>query len=105
MVGRIVASETRRDRSRAARTIVSYDVASHRRRARVSKVLLSVGDRVQKSVFECSLTVRERDELLTMLSTLIDTRTDSIRCYIQCANCDREMRAWPADGRPAIVVV
>ena len=40
--------------------LVSYDVKDDRRRARIAKVLLDYGDRVQYSVFCCQLNARER---------------------------------------------
>ena len=66
--------------------LVTYDVntetrAGRRRLARAARVCLDHGQRVQKSVFECKLTVAGFERLSHDLSDLIDPETDSIRIY------------------------
>ena len=66
--------------------LVAYDVNTETREGRkrlrrVCKVCLGYGDRVQKSVFECSLAPHELDELLRRLAGVIDPRRDSVRVY------------------------
>lgn len=43
---------------------VVYDIASDAERSRVDKTLKSFGFRVQKSVFECRLTKKGKEELI-----------------------------------------
>ncbi|MBU0567270.1 CRISPR-associated endonuclease Cas2 [bacterium] len=43
---------------------IVYDISSDSERARVDKTLKGFGFRVQKSVFECRLNRRGRNELL-----------------------------------------
>ncbi|KKO18861.1 MAG: CRISPR-associated protein, partial [Candidatus Brocadia fulgida] len=49
---------------------VVYDITSDAERERVDKVLKGFGFRVQKSVFECRLNKRGRDELIGRLEGL-----------------------------------
>ncbi|NCL75540.1 CRISPR-associated endonuclease Cas2 [Rhodococcus sp. YH1] len=62
--------------------LAMYDIASDRRRARVSELLADSGPRVQLSVFELEL-ARHRD--LTMLcdrlTGIIDHHHDQVRIY------------------------
>lgn len=66
--------------------IVCYDVstessAGRRRLRRVAKVCESCGQRVQKSVFECSLNLMQLEELERCLLAEIDVNEDSLRLY------------------------
>lgn len=49
---------------------VAYDVSDDGERARVDKVLLGFGMRVQKSVFECRLSRAMRERLMQELQEL-----------------------------------
>ena len=64
--------------------IVSYDISSNRRRYKVMKTLEGFGTRVQFSVFECNLKLREIDELRKRL-TKLSGQEDSIRFYFMGA--------------------
>ncbi len=66
--------------------IVSYDVstetaAGRKRLRRVAKVCESTGQRVQKSVFECKVTLAQYEELEQRLLAEIDLTADSLRFY------------------------
>jgi CRISPR-associated protein Cas2 len=66
--------------------IVCYDVntetkAGQRRLRRVAKVCESVGQRVQKSVFECQVTLAGLEELERRLLDEIDLQLDCLRLY------------------------
>jgi CRISPR-associated protein Cas2 len=52
-----------------------------KRRNKVAKLLLGYGARVQYSVFECDLDAPQLTAVLLELHKLIDTATDSVRCY------------------------
>lgn len=67
--------------------LVTYDVntetASGRRRLRqVAKLCVDYGQRVQNSVFECSVTPAEFVEIKAKLLEIIDSEADSIRFYL-----------------------
>lgn len=66
--------------------IVCYDVntetsAGRRRLRRVAKVCESTGQRVQKSVFECEVTLAQMEELERRLLDEIDPSLDCLRLY------------------------
>lgn len=66
--------------------IVTYDVstetaAGRKRLRRVAKVCESVGQRVQKSVFECRVDLMGYEELERRLLNEIDETQDSLRLY------------------------
>lgn len=62
-------------------TIICYDIVNDKRRTKVMKLLKGYGTRVQYSVFECYLSTQELAKLGRLLHTLIDLKTDSVRCY------------------------
>jgi CRISPR-associated protein Cas2 len=59
---------------------VVYDITSDTERGRVDRVLKGFGFRVQKSVYECRLKKRERDELIEKMKRL-DIKTGFIKVY------------------------
>jgi CRISPR-associated protein Cas2 len=66
--------------------IVTYDVSTEssegrRRLRRVAKVCESVGQRVQKSVFECRVDQMQYEELERRLLAEIDEQADNLRFY------------------------
>lgn len=58
--------------------LVAYDIADPKRLAKVSAILLSRGDRIQKSVFRCDLSKQNLVELRAALSDEINMRADQI---------------------------
>jgi CRISPR-associated protein Cas2 len=66
--------------------IVTYDVstetrAGRRRLRRVAKVCEGMGQRVQKSVFECQVNQMQYEELERRLLGEIDEKEDNLRLY------------------------
>jgi CRISPR-associated protein Cas2 len=66
--------------------IVTYDVstettAGRRRLRRVAKACEGVGQRVQKSVFECEITEMQFEQLERTLVAEIDETEDNLRFY------------------------
>lgn len=66
--------------------IVTYDVSTEskegrRRLRRVAKVCESMGQRVQKSVFECQVNDMQYEQLERALLAEIDESEDSLRFY------------------------
>ncbi|MDP3132782.1 MAG: CRISPR-associated endonuclease Cas2 [Burkholderiaceae bacterium] len=66
--------------------IVCYDVNTEskegrRRLRRVAKICESTGQRVQKSVFECQVTLAEYEELERRLLAEINLTQDCLRLY------------------------
>ncbi len=66
--------------------LVTYDVstadaAGRRRLAQVARLCVHYGQRVQNSVFECSITPSQYAELRHELETLCDESKDTVRLY------------------------
>ena len=66
--------------------IVCYDVstetkAGRRRLRRVAKVCEGTGQRVQKSVFECQVTLMQLDDLERRLLAEVNLEQDCLRLY------------------------
>jgi len=66
--------------------LVSYDVNTEdkegkRRLARVAKACKNYGQRVQYSVFECSVNEMGLERLRAKARSIIDPETDSLRIY------------------------
>ena len=66
--------------------VVTYDVstetaAGRRRLRRVARVCESMGQRVQKSVFECQLNEMQLEQLERALLAEIDEAEDNLRFY------------------------
>lgn len=66
--------------------IVTYDVSTEtpegrRRLRRVAKVCESMGQRVQKSVFECQVNEMQFEQLERNLLAEIDDQQDNLRFY------------------------
>lgn len=66
--------------------IVTYDVSTEtkegrKRLRRVAKVCEGIGQRVQKSVFECRVDLMKYEELERRLLAEIDKNEDNLRLY------------------------
>ena len=76
--------------------VVSYDVSTvtpegQRRLRRVAKTCKNYGQRVQYSVFECSVDPAQWTRLRQMLIDEIDPEKDSLRFYFLGANWRRRV--------------
>lgn len=78
--------------------VICYDVVADRARLRAAKALLRYGERVQGSVYECHLSMRELKSVQREVQGIIDPTTDRVRFYPLCER-DRES-AW-VNGRQA----
>jgi CRISPR-associated protein Cas2 len=68
------------------RILITYDVSTttpegERRLRRVARACVDYGQRVQQSVFECSLTQAQMEQLRARLLSEIDPGRDSLRIY------------------------
>ena len=61
--------------------LVSYDIPNDRRRTKIAKTLRDYGERVQYSVFECNLTKKQLQTMVSELKKLVNTDKDSVRIY------------------------
>jgi len=67
--------------------VVSYDVVDDKKRARLARLLLDYGRRVQKSVFECLVDEKQFLEMKFRVERGVDLAADSVRYYILCQRC------------------
>ncbi|WP_409449709.1 CRISPR-associated endonuclease Cas2 [Candidatus Igneacidithiobacillus taiwanensis] len=77
--------------------IITYDISDNARRRAVDHVLQAAGQRVQKSVFECMLTIEDLRGLRSKLQDTIDHESDSVRYYPLCSRCQNRVR-WQGTG-------
>ena len=82
--------------------LVTYDVNTEttqgRKRLRhVAKLCVDYGQRVQNSVFECSVTPAEFVEIKAKLLSIIDTESDSIRFYLLGKNWQNRLETIGRD--------
>ena len=66
--------------------LVAYDVATdtaqgRKRLRKVAQVCLNCGQRVQKSVFECSVSEMQYDDLRFQLLKCVNLKEDNLRIY------------------------
>lgn len=71
--------------------LIAYDVATkepegQRRLSRIAKTCLDYGQRVQKSLFECSVTPDQWVVFRNTLVELMDEEQDSLRFYFLGSN-------------------
>lgn len=83
--------------------IITYDVntetkAGRRRLRRIAKVCEDYGQRVQFSVFECSVDEMQMDALLAAFRKEIDEELDSLRIYRLHGNRDGVVHTLGKDG-------
>jgi len=92
---------------------VTYDVATdtpagRRRLRQVAQVCLAFGQRVQKSVFECSVSDMQLERLQARLLRCIDVGEDNLRIYRLLEPKERHVRSFgaftPTDFRGPLVV-
>ncbi len=66
--------------------LITYDVSTETREGRkrlrkVAQACKDFGQRVQKSVFECSVNQMQYEQLLRRLLAIIEEKEDSLRVY------------------------
>jgi CRISPR-associated protein Cas2 len=74
--------------------MVTYDISADDARRQIERTLAALGERVQRSVFECHFTLPEARLYLGRLATILDMETDSLRAYPFCN--ERTWGKWHA---------
>jgi CRISPR-associated protein Cas2 len=82
--------------------LVAYDVATEtaagrRRLRKVAKICLDFGQRVQNSVFECSVNEMQYEMLRHRLLTCIDKDEDNLRLYRLIGPKERYVETYGID--------
>ena len=72
--------------------LLTYDIADDKRRLKIAKIMESVGERVQHSVFEAYLTPQELEKLLKRANKAMSAKEDSLRIYQLCLTCREKVR-------------
>lgn len=74
--------------------VVCYDISDARRLRNVAKVMRDMGERVQKSVFECELDDEGHARMLARVRVVMNMKEDSVRVYRLCAACRKKREAY-----------
>ncbi len=83
--------------------LVCFDIVDDRARARVVKVLKEYGQRVQKSVFECTnLNEKKFLKLRQRIEDLIDNSEDTVRYYFACRQCLNKFEYSGTGQKPSV---
>jgi CRISPR-associated protein Cas2 len=82
--------------------LVTFDISDDRERTRVGKVLLELGSRVQKSVFEVMIDDDHQREALMGQLLEVTSEPDGVRFYRICERCRGD--SFSLSGEPLIVV-
>lgn len=88
--------------------VLAYDIGDDRRRAKIAKLMESLGARVQGSVFEAYLTPAELEKLLRKAEKKMRKEEDSLRVYALCKACLKRVQTH-GQGRltaaPGVMIV
>ncbi|MDH4185550.1 MAG: CRISPR-associated endonuclease Cas2 [Nitrospira sp.] len=83
--------------------LISYDVstetpAGRKRLRKVAQACQDFGQRVQKSVFECSVSEAQFEEVMRRLLDIIETTEDNLRVYRLMEPKDKYVQVYGLDG-------
>ncbi len=93
--------------------LVAYDVCTEskegeRRLRQVAKVCLGYGQRVQDSVFECSISPADMERFRARLLKILNTEEDSLRIYRLPSNREEVVevhgRDWYRDPSDPLII-
>ena len=79
--------------------LLAYDIADNKRRAKIAKLMESLGERVQGSVFEAYLTPEELKKIVTRSEKVMIIEEDSLRIYTVCEACRPRLKTL-GKGKP-----
>ena len=91
--------------------IISYDIINSSKRNRIVRILREYGTRVQKSVFECDVSEKDRLDIFSRLSQVMESLEevkDSIRFYKVCEKCLSQTRiigTGKIEERPEYIII
>ena len=80
------------------RVIIAYDVTDDRRRYRLCKALERYGERIQYSVFELSIALKDLYNLVDDLTALMDNKGDRLLVIRMCAGCQSAVGRYGRTG-------
>jgi len=93
------------------RFIVCYDISDPKRLRKMYRTMRGFGDPLQKSVFTCDLSSKERAHMVRAIPRIIDCQEDSV-LIIDTGGLDAKRESLeyigkaitPDEGRAAIIV-
>ncbi|QUS62535.1 CRISPR-associated endonuclease Cas2 (plasmid) [Synechocystis sp. PCC 7339] len=88
--------------------VITYDIPDDRRRKKVADLLEGYGQRVQYSVFECTLSKSKLQELQNRLRKIYQSEEDSLRFYPLSRHTLTQVDVWgepPLTEAPGSVIV
>lgn len=71
----------------AVTTLICYDISRDSTRARVAALLQQWGERIQRSVFICTIEPADLSALTERLRQTIDPRADAVHVVPLCGTC------------------
>ena len=93
------------------RFIVCYDISDPKRLRKMFRKMRGFGDPLQKSVFTCDLSIKERAHMMKAIARIIDPGDDSVLIIDTGAlDAKRESLEYmgkdimPDEGRAAVIV-
>ena len=79
--------------------LLAYDISDDKRRAKIAKLMESLGERVQGSVFEAYLDAAELEKILKKSEKIMKMEEDSLRIYFVCDACRPKLKTL-GQGKP-----
>jgi len=67
--------------------VPAYEMSDDKRRARIARLMESLGERVQGSVFEAYLGADELETIYKRSKKVMNEKEDSLRVYALCQSC------------------
>jgi CRISPR-associated protein Cas2 len=79
--------------------LLAYDMSDDKRRAKIAKLMESLGERVQGSVFEAYLNAAELQKIVKKSEKIMKMEEDSLRVYFLCEACRPKLQLL-GQGKP-----
>lgn len=79
--------------------LLAYDIADNKRRAKIARLMESLGERVQGSVFEAWLSAAELQKIIGKSGKVMKVEEDSLRIYAICEACRPRLKTL-GQGKP-----
>ncbi|MBN1188906.1 MAG: CRISPR-associated endonuclease Cas2 [Dehalococcoidales bacterium] len=74
--------------------VICYDISSNKRRTKLYEMLLGYGTPVQRSVFECDLSLTQFEKLIKRMKPFAKKSGESIRYYSLCSRCKERVKSY-----------
>lgn len=74
--------------------IVSYDIVDNKQRTKLAKKMCNFGERVQYSVFECTINREQYKQMKKEALKFVNLEKDSLRIYRLCNDCKRHIESF-----------